>query len=201
MLANRGRIGRDGNIYIADKGNNRVLEFNTPLTVTATPGSGDTRADLVFGQGATGTSFTTNGAGTSATTLSEPYSVAFDSSNDVYVADHNNSRVLEYTESSSPPTNVTASAVFGQNGLFTTNSCNSGSAAAMCNPASVALDASNNLFVSENYYYSSRVTEFSAPEMNGEIASVVYGQNNSFASIDCNQNGSVGADTLCHPRR
>ena len=168
-----------GNLYIADTGNNRVLQFNTPLTVTATPGSGDTRADLVFGQGASGTSFTTNGSGTTATTLYQPYSVALDSSNDVYVADFQNSRVLEYTESSSPPTNVTATAVFGQGGLFTTSGCNY-SAAGLCNPAGVALDASNNLFVSDNYYYSSRVTEFSAPVTNGETASVVYGQNNIF---------------------
>ena len=46
---------------------------------------------------------------------------------------------------------------------------------------SVALDASNNLFVSD-YYLLLAVTEFSAPVMNGETASVVYGQNNSFGS-------------------
>src|ERR1700735_2528403 len=188
-----------GNIYIADQGNNRVLEFNTPLTVTGTAGSGDTRADLVIGQGATGTSFASNGNGTTATTLWQPYSVALDSSNNIYVADFQNSRVLEYTESSSPPTNATANAVFGQGGLFTTNGCNF-SAAGLCNPASVALDASNNLFVSDNYYYASRVTEFSAPVMNGETASVVYGQNNSFSSNGCNQNGPVGAGTLCRPQ-
>ena len=180
-----------GNIYIADKGNNRVLEFNTPLT------SGSTRANLVFGQGATGTGFTTNGIGTTATTLYQPYSVALDSSNNLYVADYQNSRVLEYTEASSPPTNVTANAVLGQGGQFTTNGCNS-SAAGLCNPVSVSLDGSNDLFVSDNSF--SRVTEFSAPVTNGETASVVYGQNNAFGVTNCNQSGPVGAGTLCSPQ-
>src|SRR4029077_6117407 len=55
-------VGLDakGNVYIADGTNgggsqpninNRVLEYNTPLLKTATPGSGDTTADRVFGQG------------------------------------------------------------------------------------------------------------------------------------------------------
>ena len=186
----------NGNLYIADYSNNRVLEFNTPLTTTATPGSGDTRADLVFGQGSNGSSFTTNSSGTTATTLYNPDSVALDSSNNLYVADYQNSRVLEYNESSSPPTNVTPNAVFGQGGQFTTNGCNVG-AAGLCNPSSVALDASNNLFVSDYSY--SRVTEFTAPLSNGETASVVYGQNNAFGATSCNQGGPVGAGTLCNP--
>jgi hypothetical protein len=186
-----------GNIYIADQGNNRVLEFNTPLTVTATAGSGDTRADLVFGQGATGNSFTTNGAGTTATTLNQPYSIALDSSNDLFVADYNNSRVLEYTESSSPPTNVTANAVFGQGGLFTTNGCNF-SAAGLCNPASVALDASNNLFVSDNYYYASRVTEFprAADERRNRFGGVWSKQ---FLQLDRLQPGRLGGSRHALP--
>ena len=180
-----------GNLYIADKGNNRVLEFNTPLT------SGSTRANLVFGQGATGASFTTNGSGTTATTLYQPYSVALDSSNDVFVADYQNARVLEYTESSSPPTNATA------------NACSGRAACLRLTPATAApldcairrrspLDASNDLFVSD--YGFSRVTEFSAPLMNGETASVVYGQNNAFSATNCNQGGPVGAGTLCSPQ-
>ena len=40
----------NGNLYIADPGHARVLEFNTPLTTTAIAGSGDTTADRVFGQ-------------------------------------------------------------------------------------------------------------------------------------------------------
>src|SRR5208283_2673587 len=67
-----------------------------------------------------------------------------------------------------------------------------------CSPSSVALDASNNLFVSDFTY--SRVTEFTAPVTNGETASVVYGQNNAFGATSCNQGGPVGAGTLCSPQ-
>ncbi len=46
------------NLYVADAGNHRVLEFNQPLaTPNADTGAGDATADLVFGQGASGTDF------------------------------------------------------------------------------------------------------------------------------------------------
>ena len=53
-----------GDLFVADSGNTRVLAYLNPLAsmggTPGTPGSpGDTTADLVFGQGATGTSFTT----------------------------------------------------------------------------------------------------------------------------------------------
>ena len=41
-----------GNLYVADYLNHRVLEYNTPFTKTAVAGSGDTTADVVFGQSA-----------------------------------------------------------------------------------------------------------------------------------------------------
>ena len=44
-------VDANGNLYVADASNNRVLEYTTPLTLTSTPGSGDTTADIVFGQG------------------------------------------------------------------------------------------------------------------------------------------------------
>ena len=72
-----------GNLYVADTGNNRVLEYNSPLTATTVPGSGDTTADLVIGQGATGTgaAFTTgncneNSSALTANTMCNPLGVS-----------------------------------------------------------------------------------------------------------------------------
>jgi hypothetical protein len=113
-----------GNLYVADDSNNRVLEFYTPEKVTGTSGSGDTTADLVFGQ----SSFTVNSpnnGGISAHTLWNPVSVATDSVGDLFVADYNNNRVLEYLTPLS--TNQAAGVVFGQLGSFTSNTCNNGS--------------------------------------------------------------------------
>src|SRR5262249_37501862 len=79
------------NLYVADYSNNRVLEFNTPLTMTATPGSGDAVADLVFGQGGSNfNAIAANSGGISASGLYAPTAVAVDGAGNVYIADANN---------------------------------------------------------------------------------------------------------------
>ena len=60
-----GSAGYGGNLYVADDGNNRVLEYDTPV-------ADDTTADLVFGQGGSFTSNTTNNGGVSADSLCSP---------------------------------------------------------------------------------------------------------------------------------
>ncbi|HYL60664.1 MAG TPA: hypothetical protein VEU51_17495, partial [Candidatus Acidoferrales bacterium] len=85
-----------GNLYVADGGNNRVLEFKTPL-------SSDTTADKVLGQGGSFTSGNANHGGLSASSLSSPFGVTVDGSGNLYVADKANSRVLEYDQPLAPP--------------------------------------------------------------------------------------------------
>jgi sugar lactone lactonase YvrE len=78
-----------GNVYIADYGNNRVLVYNTPFG-----SGGDFAADQVLGQ----PDFTTTSiAPTSGpVTLASPSGLAIDSSQRLFVADRENSRVLLY---------------------------------------------------------------------------------------------------------
>ena len=72
------------NLYVADAGNHRVLEFNQPLaTPNADTGAGDATADLVFGQGASGTDFDANACdivadNVTAVGMCNPLSVAVD---------------------------------------------------------------------------------------------------------------------------
>ena len=87
-----------GNLFVADQDDNRVLEYNTPLTT-------DTVADEVFGQGGSFSTIAQNKGGVSASSLDGPNGVALDSSGDLYVADSGNHRVLEYNN---PLTNTTA---------------------------------------------------------------------------------------------
>ena len=87
-----------GNLYIAD-GNSRTLEFNTPLTASATPGSGDTTADRVFGQADNMTSHACNLAGSpAASTECGPTGVALDTAGDLLVVDAGNNRILKYDQ-------------------------------------------------------------------------------------------------------
>ena len=148
-----------GNLYVADSGNNRVLEYNTPLSATSVPGSGDTVPDVVFGQDG---SFTTTGCndgtnlgdanGVGADSLCAPMGIAADSMGNVYIADTSNNRVLEYDTplnetgvSGSGDTN--ADTVFGQQGPFAT-AC-AATNAGLCTPQGAALDPGNNLYVSD----------------------------------------------------
>jgi secreted PhoX family phosphatase len=81
-------VDTQGNLYVADYFNSRVLEYDTPLT-------DDVTADRVFGQ-PDFTSRTSNNGGISANSLSFPQGVAVDVQGNLIVADSNNQRVLEY---------------------------------------------------------------------------------------------------------
>ena len=93
-----------GNLYVSDTDNARVLEYNTPLTVTAIPGSGDTTADLVFGQLDFFSSQPNQAGGLSASTLVFPKGMVTDPSGNLYIADTGNDRVLKYDQPLATPT-------------------------------------------------------------------------------------------------
>jgi len=172
-------VDASGNLYVADTYNNRVLEYTTPLTETATPGSGDTTADLVFGQGGSFTSNSANFDGVEADSLYLPVGLAVDASGNLYVAEGNggasegNSRVLEFN---TPLTNgTTANLVFGQSG-FSSNTPNDGglSANSLKFPWGVAVDGGGNLYVADTS--NNRVLEYNTPLAPNTTADVVLGQ-------------------------
>jgi len=101
------------NLYVADSSNNRVLVYLTPFTKNAgVPGSGDSTADVVIGQGGDFTAAGCNPPGTpDAETLCNPKGLTLDPSDNLWVADQNNHRVLEYY---SPLFNSAANFVIGQ---------------------------------------------------------------------------------------
>jgi hypothetical protein len=75
-----------GNVFVADYLDNRVLEYDAPL-------SGDTTADHVFGK----PNFTTSSSGdTSATSLFQPLDVSLDARGNIYVAVYGEARLLEF---------------------------------------------------------------------------------------------------------
>src|SRR5580704_2154705 len=206
-----------GNVYITDLNNSRVLEYNSPLTVTATPGSGDTTADLVFGQAGSFTSGSQNNGGLSANSLNGPFGVALDPADNLYVTDVDNGRVLEYntplTVTATPGSgDTTADLVFGQGGSFASAGCNSdnnggqSSAIDLCFPNEVAVDSGDNVYVADTD--NNRVLEFKTPFTTDTTADVVLGQpdfsHNIANMIDASnffQPFSVAIDRSAAPNR
>ncbi len=183
-------------LYIADTINNRVLEYITPLTASATPGSGDMTADLVFGQGASGIAFTvntSNNGGLTGTSLSGPRGLAVDGSDDLYISDTNNNRILEFDEAANPPANVAPRLVFGQSNLTTGLCGSSASINGLCQPYQVAVDAGNNLYVADRE--NNRALEYSTPFVSGMSADLSF-HGPASACI----NGPLTASTLCAPQ-
>jgi len=129
-------LDSDGNLYVTDTGNNRVLYFP----------SGETTATSVYGQGGSFTDGTTNNGGLSASSLDAPAGVALDLNDNLYISDAGNNRVLYY-----PSGQTTATRVYGQGGDFTNNTANNNGigSASLSAPAGVALDSSGDIYVAD----------------------------------------------------
>ncbi|MFZ2059419.1 MAG: NHL repeat-containing protein, partial [Candidatus Binatus sp.] len=195
-------LDASGDLYISDSGNNRVLEYNTPLT--------NTTADRVYGQDSSFTSNECNSdtlANPTANDLCGPEGVAIDPvSGALFVADSFNNRVLEYN---TPQTNTTANLVFGQ-ASFTTAGCNNDSHNTgdspddLCGPGAVAADVLGNLYVADEA--NNRVLEYNTPlnQNRGEkgagdtTADNVFGQGGDLATNTVND-GGLSASSLDNP--
>ncbi len=149
-----------GNLWVGDYIHNRVLEFKPPFSTGML-------ASLVIGQ----KNFTTARLATTKDGLVRPYALAFDRSDNLWVYDGGNLRVLEFN----PPfsNGMSASLVIGQTNFETSR--RSVSQNGLSNDeGDIAVDPSGNLWVGDTH----RVLEFRAPFTNGMNASVVIGQAN-----------------------
>jgi len=130
-------VDANGNLYVVDQGNNRVLRFAAPIVTNQT-------ATRVYGQ----PDFVTATAGTSETKMNTPVAADVDPvSGNLYIADSINHRVLEFAD---PANDNIADRVFGQT-LFTTGTANLGgvSAASLFDVGGVAVDAAGNLYAGD----------------------------------------------------
>ncbi len=154
-----------GNLYVAEVGNNRVVRFNA----AATKANGAS-ADGVLGQ----PTFTTNTQGTTQSGINQPYAVAVDITENLYVADFNNHRVLRFNAAANKTNGANADGVLGQPN-FTSKTIAS-TQSGMYNPRGVAVDVDGNLYVADGY--NNRVLRFNgaASKANGANADGVLGQ-------------------------
>ena len=132
-------IAPNGNLFVADSGNNRVLEFANGSKTGAS-------ALRVYGQ----TSFTASALPTpvSAETLTAPQGLAVDKSYNLYVADVGANRVVVFpSTNSAPQSGLPASLVLGQADF--SHSAGSAGPSGLRSPLDVALDSGGNIFVSD----------------------------------------------------
>src|SRR5271165_4690011 len=135
-------------------------------------------ASLVIGQ----SNFTSNSSGTTQSSLFQPGGMSVDSSGNIWVADIQNNRILEFKSPFSA--GESASLVLGESNF--TTSVNPCYATTLVNPSclsipeSLTFDPSGNLWVADSG--NGRILEFVAPFVNYENASVVIGQPNFSSS-------------------
>lgn len=149
----------NGNMWVSDTNNNRIIEYKAPFT------TGEI-ASISIGS----PSFDKGVFPTSASSLAAPCGLAFDKSGDLWAVDYYNNRILEYVP---PFTNkMNASLVIGQSD-FTSNS--DGTSVNKTNlPSSIAFDNTGNLWAADSL--NNRVLEFTSPFSTGQSASLVIGQ-------------------------
>ena len=136
------KFDANGNLWVVDSDNNRVLVFFAPL-------SSSEAASLVIGQ----TDFTNkhcNRGGNipAADTLCGPKGLTLDASGNLWVAEDDNSRVLEYNDplhSGSP--DISADLVYGEPNFFSV-ACALGPNG-VCHPDHVAIGRSGQLLISD----------------------------------------------------
>ncbi len=125
-----------GNLYIADRGNNRIRKVTTFGVITTVAGNGTA-------------GFSGDGGKATAAQLSGPTGLAVDSAGNLYIADYANNRVR----------GVTAAGVISTvAGNGTTGQCGDGAQAAgaqLNGPSGAAVDSAGNLYIAD--YLNDRV--------------------------------------------
>jgi sugar lactone lactonase YvrE len=134
-------VDGSGHLWVADTGNNRVLEYDAPVS--------NQTAQRVFGQADRSQvpTFTTNGNDApdgfpNAAGLTGPRGVLVDGAGSLWVCDRNNSRMVGFQSPlAASPANLVADRVIGRS-LFVDTSANRASANRMNNPLAIAIDKS-----------------------------------------------------------
>ncbi len=160
-------VDASGNLYVADTTNCRVVVFRDPFGT-------DTVADAVLGQ-----SLGRGGCGVGPDKLYDPMGVALDATGNVFVADTQNCRVLEYD--SPLTTDTVPDRVYGQDD-FASADC---TGANLVSPTGLAIDDHERLWVAEAYRFA---------EFDDALDDTVVDR--EFGPDDCNPDGETSS-SMC----
>jgi hypothetical protein len=128
-----------GTIYIADSQNNRIRDVNTVTDAINT----------LAGNGTGG--FAGDGGPATSAELKVPYGVAVDSAGNAYIADAQNNRVRMVS------TTGTITTVAGNGSAGSAGDGGPAVSASLNNPTGVAVDATGNLYIADQYNNKIRV--------------------------------------------
>ncbi|HTL82464.1 MAG TPA: T9SS type A sorting domain-containing protein [Bacteroidia bacterium] len=142
------KVGPNGNIYIADSGNDRIRMVNSAYIIST-----------VAGTGTAGFSGDNNGAVWSQ--LRFPTGICFDQNGNYYIADQNNNRIRMVNSSG------IISTIAGNGNEDFTGDNGSALSASLDMPSDIAIDAAGNIFFADKMNF--RIREIDA---NGTISTV-----------------------------
>jgi len=125
-------IDSSGNLYVCDSGNNTIRKI-TPAGVSTTIA------------GLAGTSGSADGDGLTAARFNNPWGIAIDSADNLYVVDKGNSTIRKLTNSAGVYTVSIIAGLAGSTG----SSDGIGSVALFNHPTGIAIDAPGNIYVSD----------------------------------------------------
>ncbi len=135
-------VDRDGNVWVADTGNGRVLRFPRPFDQGAT---GLKQPNLVLGQ----SSFTTRSTDPTSRTMRAPAGLAFLSDGSLMVSDYIHNRVLRFRKPAGADfqNGQAADGVFGQANF--TDGARGTTLNRFSAPKGIATDSEDRLYVAE----------------------------------------------------
>lgn len=159
----RGMVIHNGDLWVADAGNNRVLKFSRAWEIN----TNRPNADCVLGQ----SQFNQSGFATSQTRFSYPADVCFDSQGNLWVADKNNHRVLRFSNADSKTNGAAADGILGNSAY---NTILSSHGAATFTSADALCFSGSSLWITD----AGRVLRFDNPasKPDGAPADGVIGQ-------------------------
>ena len=148
-------VDNNGNIYIADRSNNRIQKF--PANSTSS-----TNGMTVAGG---------NGVGSNANQFNDPYGITLDNNGNIYIADKGNQRIQKWKSDALSGTTTVA----GGNG-------GGSNANQFSNPKSIAFDATGNMYIVDGS--NNRIQRFPANSTNSTFGITVAGGNGAGANAN-----------------
>jgi sugar lactone lactonase YvrE len=178
-------VDKNGNLYVSDSGNCRVLQFRPPF-------SDGQAANAVIGQPDFNT---TCGGAASASVTASVSGVAIDKSGALWVADTGNNRVLRFKAPFTP--GKAADIVIGQTDFVSNGCATPPTAASLCSPRGLDFDSSGVLYVADSM--NNRILGFKTLKK-GASATVELGHPAATAfTSNTADDGGASASSLAGP--